>query len=583
MKNLKVILAVLFLLFIVPAMAFTYFGLWETVFKNPQVPLLPYYALRSLIRMLIAYVLVVIFGLTYGIVAGLYRTARIFMLPVLDIMQSIPVLGYLPAAVLLFSGLLPGEMGYEISSVMLIFTGMAWAVAFSVLGAVRAIPNDLREASNSFGLRGWKYVRHVVFPAIFPAFITGSILAWGGGWYFLVAAEMLSYGASVHTLPGLGSFLGTAVFTYGNIPSAIAGLACFIGLVFAINSFFWKPLSEYAKYFNVQTVLSGDTKPPVFSEFGPVRHLIYFMDSMEAKYGENVESVFDSVGRTYGRTLRFLYHVPLRRRHYRSPIVLSFSIYLAAFLLIMLALAYFVAVGLSALPLRGMLNAIAAHPEVYQLPALAAQSTGRILAAYLIALCWTLVAGIAVARSKTLYSVFMPAFDIGQSTPALALFPFIVILVIHVLGGTPLSIEVASVLLLLTGTQWYLLFNIVGAVKSIPGNILEASRAFDLKGWNFYGSVVLPAIIPGVILGSIQAWGGAWNALIVSEYITFQGQVYSVPSLGAFLDQATAAAHPEPWVIVLAVGTMSLVVLLLNYLVWRPLFNYSERYRFENV
>ena len=154
---------------------------------------------------------------------------------------------------------------------------------------------------------------------------------------------------------------------------------------------------------------------------------------------------------------------------------------------------------------------------------------------------------------------------------------------IHFLGGTPLSIEVASVLLLLTGTQWYLLFNIVGAVKSIPGNILEASHAFDLKGWNFYGLVVLPAIIPGVILGSIQAWGGAWNALIVSESITFQGQAYSVPGLGAFLDQATAAAHPEPWVIVLAVAAMSLVVLLMNYLVWRPLFNYAERYRFENV
>ena len=583
MKNLKVILAVLFLLFFLPAMAFTYFGLWGEVFRNPQVPLLPYYAFRSLVRMLLAYVLVVVFGLTYGIVAGLYRTARIFMLPVLDILQSIPVLGYLPAAVLLFSGMLPGELGYEIASVVLIFTGMAWAVAFSVLGAVRAIPNDLREASNSFGLRGWKYVRHVVFPAIFPAFITGSILAWGGGWYFLVAAEMLSYGASVHTLPGIGSFLGTAVFTYGNIPSAIAGLVVFVGLVFAINSFFWKPLSEYAKYFNVQTMLSEDTKPPVFSEFGPVRHLIYFTDGLEARFGEKVDSLFESVSRSYGRALRFLSHVPLRRKNYRHPALFSFSIYAVAFLLIMMVLAYFVALGLSALPLRGLLNAVATHPEVQQLPALAALSTGRILAAYLIALCWTLAAGIAVARSKTLYSLFMPVFDIGQSTPALALFPFIVIVVIHVLGGTSLSIEAASVLLLLTGTQWYLLFNIVGAVKSIPGNILEASRAFDLKGWNFYSSVVLPAIIPGVILGSIQAWGGAWNALIVSEYITFQGQVYSVPGLGAFLDQATAAAHPEPWVIVLAVAAMSLVVLLMNYLVWRPLFNYAERYRFESV
>ena len=326
MKNLKAIVAVLLFLILAPAAAFTYFGVWGQVLSNPQTPQLPYFVLRSVIRMLIAYVFVVAFGLTSGIVAGLYRTARIFMLPVLDILQSIPVLGYLPAAILLFSGLLPGELGYEIASVVLIFTGMAWAVAFSVLGAVRAIPNDLREASNAFGLRGWSYVRHVVFPAIFPAFVTGSILAWGGGWYFLVAAEMLSYGSSVHVLPGIGSFLGTAVFTYGNIPSAVFGLSVFIAVVFAINSFFWKPLSEYAKYFNVQTMLSEDTKPPVFSEFGPVRHLIYLMDSLNVKYGERLDSAVELATKTYGRTLRFLSHIPSRRRHFRSPPAFSFSL-----------------------------------------------------------------------------------------------------------------------------------------------------------------------------------------------------------------------------------------------------------------
>jgi len=149
--------------------------------------------------------------------------------------------------------------------------------------------------------------------------------------------------------------------------------------------------------------------------------------------------------------------------------------------------------------------------------------------------------------------------------------------------GAEASVEIAAVVLLLTGTQWYLLFNIVGAVKSIPGNILEASRAFDLRGWQLYLTIIFPAIIPGVILGSIQAWGGAWNALIVSEYINFQGQVYSVPGVGSFLTQATLAPHPEPWVITLAVATMSAVVLLMNYFVWRPLFSYAEKYRFENV
>ena len=583
MKNLKSIIAVLVFLLAAPCLAFTYFGVWDTVLANQQTVFLPYFVLRSLIRMLIAYFFVVIFGLVYGIVAGLYRTARIFMLPVLDILQSIPVLGYLPLAILFFSGALPGEFGYEIASVFLIFSGMAWAVTFSVLGAVRNIPNDLREASNSFGLRGWRYVRHVVFPAIFPAFITGSILAWGGGWYFLVAAEMLTYGTSVHVLPGIGSFLGAAVFTYGNLPSAVLGLFVFVAVVFAINSFVWKPLSEYAKYFNVQTSLSKETQPPVFSEFGPVRHLIYYWDRMESRYGDRLDAFMDSVRNAYGRTFRFLEHVPHKRRPTHRDTLFTIALYSVTFIVVMACLAFFVGTALSALPLKGFLHAIGAHPEVYSLPGLGLYSAARILVAYLIALSWTLVVGVAVAQNRRLYEIFMPVFDVGQSTPALALFPFIVMLVITAFGGTELSVEVAAVLLLLTGTQWYLFFNIVGAVKSIPGSIREASRAFDLRGVQYYSAVVMPAIIPGVLLGSIQAWGGAWNALIVSEYINYAGKIYSVPGLGSFLTQATLAPSPEPWVITLAVASMSAIVLLMNYFVWRPLFNYSERFKFENA
>ena len=582
MKNLKSTLAVLSILFLAPALAFTYFGVWGQVLANQDTIYLPYFIFRSLLRMLIAYFFVVIFGLVYGIVAGLYRSARIVMLPLLDILQSIPVLGYLPPAILLFSNSLPGELGYEIASVFLIFSGMAWAVTFSVLGAVRSIPNDLREASNAFGFRGWRYVRHVVFPAIFPAFVTGSILAWGGGWYFLVAAEMLAYGNSTHVLPGIGSFLGSAVFTYGNIPSAVLGLVVFVAVVFTINSFVWKPLSEYAKYFNLQTMVSEGTQPPVFSEFGPIRHLIYAAEGLDRKYGDRLDGAAEGLGRAYGRTFRFLEHVPKKKRR-TSNAFLTIGMYAVLFIAVMSIFAFFVAAALSVLPLEALSHVLAVHPEIRDLPIFGAYSVARIFLAYIIALCCTLAAGILVARSKRLYGLFMPAFDIGQSTPALALFPFIVMAVITTLGGTSLSVNLAAILLLLTGTQWYLFFNIVGAVKSIPCNILEASRAFDLRGAQFYTTIILPAIIPGVLLGSIQAWGGAWNALIVSEYINYAGQTYAVPGLGSFLNEATLDPSPEPWVITLAVASMSAIVLLMNYFVWRPLFNYAERFKFENV
>ncbi|MEW6328824.1 MAG: ABC transporter permease subunit, partial [Candidatus Micrarchaeota archaeon] len=160
--------------------------LTQEILKNPDTALLPYFVVRTYIRMWTAYALVVVFGLTYGIIAGMYRTPRRVLMPLLDIMQSIPVLGYLPAAVLFFMSTIPGTLGQEMAAILLIFTGMVWAVVFSVYSAVRNIPNDLREASRAFGMTGWKYIRHVVFPAIMPSFVTGSILAWGGGWYFLV-------------------------------------------------------------------------------------------------------------------------------------------------------------------------------------------------------------------------------------------------------------------------------------------------------------------------------------------------------------------------------------------------------------
>jgi NitT/TauT family transport system permease protein len=562
-------------------LTFTYFNQWGELFSNPDTVLLPYLIFRTLLRMLLAYSLVILFAFPYGIIAGLYRRARFLMLPLLDILQSIPVLGYLPAAILFFVNILPGELGYELASIFLIFTGMAWAVTFSIIGAVRNIPNDIREASNSFGMRGWRYVRHVVLPTIFPAFITGSVLAWGGGWYFLVAAELISYGSVPHALPGIGSYMGNAVFSQGNIASAIFGLILFIAVVYTINQTVWKPLIAYSKRFRIQTMESNAAV-----KFEPAEGKIIDMFEwlMERKGGidEFLARAFDRLG-AFASTVKLpIRHIPRRRVHVPLPRWEVFSIYTGLFIGIMLLFAFFYASAL-AQQLRNIVHSISSYPDALNLPAYTFFSFLRILAAYLIALSWTMVAAILVTRSKRLYDLFLPVFDIGQSTPALALFPFIVVIVIQVLGGGTLSIEAASILLLLTGTQWYLLFNIIGAIRHIPGDVLEASRAFGVRGKQFYRDILIPAIIPGILLGSIQAWGGAWNALIVSEYIVFSSNTYSVQGLGAFLTRATLQPNPDPWIITLAVATMTLTVLLMNYLVWRPLFAYAEKYKFEGT
>jgi NitT/TauT family transport system permease protein len=231
-------------------------------------------------------------------------------------------------------------------------------------------------------------------------------------------------------------------------------------------------------------------------------------------------------------------------------------------------------------PLSDLELSLRNHPEAYSIPALTLNSILRISIAYVIALAWTLAAAILITRSKTLSGIFLPLFDIGQSIPALALFPFIVLVVFKYFGTGELGVEIASVLLLLTGTQWYLLFNLIGAIKHIPGDVIEAANSFGIKDWKFVRYVILPAIFPGIIVGSIQAWGGAWNATIVSEYINYGGNVHSVNGLGAFISMATAE-WGDPWLITIAIGTMSLTIILLNHFVWSYLFAKAERYKFE--
>jgi NitT/TauT family transport system permease protein len=531
--------------------------------------------------MLAAYFLVLLFALPVGIIAGLYRRPRQIILPLLDILQSIPVLGYLPAALFLFTTALPSiggfELGYELAAVFLIFTGMAWSVVFAVISAVRNMPDDMREASNCFGMRGWRFIRNIILPLIIPSLVTGSILAWGGGWYFLAAAEILTYGAAPHSLPGLGAYLGNAFFKYNNIPSALFGLIVFISVIYTLNQMVWKPLSAWARRYRIQNMQSITTEAPMPSSI-VLAGLTSLFHLIDPPLNARIERLERLIVPRLRPTLAPFIHVPRRKRHLPLPWYKQGTLYGVLFIAVMLSLAYFFSAALTA-PLYSFEHSIGAHPEVAQLPELAAFSFLRIFIAYILALAWTLVAAIAVTRSRLLSDIFFPIFDIGQSTPALALFPFIVLIVIRVLGGGGPAVEVASILLLLTGAQWYLLFNIMGAIRNIPGDILEASRAFGLKDWDFYRQILLPAILPGILLGSIQAWGGAWNASIVSEYINANLQV---PGLGSFLTAHTLAANPDPWIITLAVACMTLVVLLLNALVWKPLFAYAERFKFQN-
>jgi NitT/TauT family transport system permease protein len=535
------------------------------------------YILRTMIRMLLAYGLSVGFALVYGITAAISRRAEQVLIPILDVLQSIPVLGYLPGAIVVFLTLFNGSIiGQELASVVLIFTGMVWAVTFGVYGGVKTIPKDIVEAARSFGVRRAKYLRDVVFPALYPPFISGSILAWGGGWYFLIACEYLSFGTTrPYTLPGLGFYIFKAALD-GNIAASLFGLLILIAIVALINRFVWHPLMDHAdKYKYESTALPTHRK----SQSQLSQWLLRKSREVSEDLAKVVEPVVSLEHKYYAHSIRFR-HVNLLSHAHIGAAWHKYSRFgriIGTAIGILLVILFFEVLVPPRFP--EAIHQFMLRRELAMIPNYMLGSVARLLVGYLIALSWTLVAGIAIARSERLFNIMLPIFDIAQSVPALALFPVVVTVVIDYFHGSEFGLELASTVLVLTGMQWYLLFNIIGAVKAIPSDVIEASRCFGVRGLGFIRNIVLPAIVPAIILGSIQAWGGGWNATIASEYIVTSTKIYQVPGLGYMLDVAVAKGD-TPLVLV-AVGLMAGVVFLMNRTVWHYSLKRVNKYKFE--
>ncbi len=526
--------------------------------------------------MLLAYALSVAFALAYGIAAAVSRRAEQVLIPILDVLQSIPVLGYLPGVIVVFLSLFNGNIiGQELASVVLIFTGMVWAVTFGVYGGVKTIPKDISEAAHSFGIRGTKYLRDVIFPALYPPFISGSILAWGGGWYFLIACEYFSFGSTPYTLPGLGFYIFQAALD-GKIAASIFGLLILVVIVGLINRFVWHPLMEHADKYKYETIAVPGHKR---SQSHLAQWILKNLHRVSERLAKFLEPVVSLEHRYYPLAIRFrqtnlLSHVHVGATWHKHSRIGRLIGTIIGILLAILVFEILVPPKFPEALLRFTLRR-----DIAIIPGYALASVGRLLVGYLIALSWTLAAGILIARSERLFNVMLPIFDIAQSVPALALFPVVVVVVIDYFHGAEFGLELASIVLVLTGMQWYLLFNIIGAVKAIPSDVIEASRSFGLHGFGFIRNVVLPAIIPALILGSIQAWGGGWNATIASEYINTSTRTYHVSGLGYLLDVAVSKGDTS--LVLLTVGLMAGIVFLMNRTVWHYSLKRVSKYKFE--
>jgi NitT/TauT family transport system permease protein len=557
--------------------------------KNPlDSRCIPWYALRTLTRMTIAYAFALAFALAYGIATAMNHRASHVLLPLLDIFQSVPVLGVVPVVflVILGTGANPPVFNQEVASIILIFTAMAWAPTFGVIAGINAIPIDIKEAAHAYGMHGARYLRQIVLPAVFPELVWSSILAWGGGWYLIPVEEHLSFGSPPNVtqvdLPGIGRYIALAALQ-ANLALALFGLIVLVGIIFAIDRLIWKPLGARAEKYKYETIAAPRTTATRQSTVAAgvrryedrlVSPVLTFFKSERSYAARVLEITRLRRIRQITERLRFperITRIPLWGR------LLSYAIFTG-----FVILGLIVTIMSRSQSIAGGLSLLATDVTAFELVAITLLSLSRLVIAYAIALSWTLGAGILIARSQRLSRLLVPIFDIGQSIPATALFPLVVILLVDPFKNSPFlgfTLNLASVLLILTGMQWYLLFNIVGAVNGVPNDLLEATAAYRIRGGRFVKEILIPASFPAILIGSIQAWGGGWNALIVSEYI---GPNANVPGLGSFLVHATskdlALATVEIYASLLV---MTATVLIINRLVWRRLLRKADRYKFE--
>ena len=525
---------------------------------NPEVGNLPYYTFRTLLRIAVTYLIALAFGLFFGILAACNKTASTILVPLFDVLQSIPILGYFPAAVIFFvSGFPGGEMGKELAAMLLLFTSMEWAIFFGIIGAVKNIPSNIVEVAEIFGLKGLTYIRHVLLPAIVPALISASTLAWGDGWFFIIAAEYITYGGQPYALPGIGAFLAKAAYEYGDLRLSAAILILMTSIVLYLNFLTWHQLTE--------RVGTGTYKPTLKLDLSSLERSLH-LRKFRVKWLH--------LPRLH-LSFRFR-HVILpaskpKRYTHQERIVAGLS---GIFIIIFIILALTGTIPSFEYVVKS-LNVL----EMSFLPLYTASTLSRMVVAYFISLAIAIVMGVLAAENKKFAMIFYPIYDIGQSIPILALFPVLFLSLSRIFGGRA-GLEITSITMLVADMIWYLFLNIVGAVKTIPEEMREVGRIFGFKGLKRIRHIVLPAITPAIVTGSMLSWATGWNTVIFSEYMPYGKEVFWLPGLGYFLDKA-AYVYGNTILLVFLLTIISALVILVDRFVWRRLLLKFERYKIE--
>jgi len=537
-------------------LARTWFGPFNPHIEISRDPThLPMYAAYSLLRITVAYVLSLAFTLVYGYVAAYNPRAERIMIPLLDILQSIPVLSFLPGVMLAMVALFPHhQIGVEMGAILLIFTGQVWNMAFSFYASLKSIPRDMREAAQIYRFNWYQRFTQFELPYAAIGLVWNSMMSVAGGWFFLMACEMFVLGDRDFRLPGLGSYLQTAA-SAGDTEAILFGVGTMIAVIVLLDQIVWRPVIAWAEKFKMEQVESTDAPTS------------WFLNVIDASRG------LKKLRKKTVRPLQERLALHFARLHHADDDAppAAWKVWTGRVIAVIAVLAVLYAVTRAIAMLTG-LNA----GEYGELFIGAGATFLRVMLALTIGAAWTIPAGVAIGFNPKLSRIAQPLAQIAASVPATALFPIVLLVLIRIGGGLGLG----SIVLLLLGTQWYILFNVIAGAMAIPTDLKEASQVCKFTRGQRWRKLILPGIFPYLITGMVTASGGAWNASIVAEYQHLKDQTYTTVGLGATISRATDSGNFD--LLLASTIVMAIVVVTINRLVWRRMYRLAaERYTLE--
>lgn len=513
---------------------------------------LPDYAARSTLRMFIALGCSFVFSLAYGYAAAHSRRAERVLIPLLDVLQSVPVLGFLSVTVSLFIALFPGSLlGLEAASIFAIFTSQVWNMTFSFYHSLRSLPRELEEAAELYRLPHWQRFTRLELPAATIPLVWNAMMSFGGGWFFLAASEAISVLNRDYRLPGIGTYVVLAADAR-DLKALVRAALTIAVVIVLVDQLFWRPLVAWADKFRLEQ--SAAT-------VAPQSWLLTLLRTARAPHliGRGLAPVGEGADRLLSRLVPYRPPRPAGKAGWGEHVSNGLLAVLAAALVVAGA--------------RFVLGEVAVH-EVGMVALLGLATFARVVVLLVIGtLVWTPI-GVAIGFNPRLARLLQPLVQFLASFPANFLFPFVTIVLIH----TGISLNWGSILLMALGAQWYILFNTIAGAMSVPTDLREMATNMGLHGWRRWRALIIPAVFPAWVTGGITAAGGAWNASIVAEVVSWGDTTLTATGLGAYITQATGAGDwPR---IALGVGMMTLYVVGLNRLVWRRLYALAEsKYR----